>query len=111
VAKAPRPVLVVRWKGARQREEVCYLATGLSIIGRGSESEILLLEKSISRRHASLRLEDGEAYLTDLESGNGCYVNGERLPPVDPRKLNDGDVIRLGELEMVYWSMRPRSDD
>jgi pSer/pThr/pTyr-binding forkhead associated (FHA) protein len=57
------------------------------------------VEKGVSRRHASIiRRDTGSLSLVDLESGNGTFLNGQRLVPNQPRILRDGDEIRLGHL-------------
>ncbi len=57
------------------------------------------VEKGVSRRHASIiRRDSGSLSLVDQESGNGTFLNGQRLVPNQPRILRDGDEIRLGHL-------------
>src|SRR4029079_1661392 len=50
--------------------------------------------KSISRRHIEIRSEGKTYRLVDLGSGNGVYVNGQKVENVI---LKDGDDIRIGE--------------
>ena len=62
------------------------------------------LEKGVSRRHAMIEIAHGSAFLRDLHSRNGTYLNGQQLPPYEPRALCDGDEIRLGTLAIhVYF--------
>ncbi len=42
------------------------------IVGR--EGHIYIADKSVSRKHAEIKIIDGEIRLRDLESGNGTYV-------------------------------------
>lgn len=67
---------------------------GETILGRDASCDVLLLEKSVSRRHAALVLNGGSAVLRDLGSRNGTWVNGLRL--ASGRRLRPGDRIRLG---------------
>lgn len=56
------------------------------------------LELGVSRRHAKLKVNDGEITLIDLNSSNGTFLNGQRLVPNQPRVLHNGDEVRVGKL-------------
>lgn len=58
------------------------------------------LDKGVSRRHASIVLKDGTLNIIDKDSGNGTFLNGQKLIPEQPRVLRNGDDIRLGRLSM-----------
>jgi putative ABC transport system ATP-binding protein len=101
---APPAALVFRngpWAGRRwelRRE-------GIVAIGRSPESHLVLDDRSVSWRHARLREQHGQWYVEDLGSTNGTRVNNE--PVVGgPRALRDGDVLRLGEIELVFQVAR-----
>lgn len=64
------------------------------VIGRGSECEIVLPERQISREHAQIERDDSGYLLRDLGSKNGTYVNNQELRD-KPYRLKDGDEIRL----------------
>jgi pSer/pThr/pTyr-binding forkhead associated (FHA) protein len=68
-------------------------------VGRAEENTIRLTERNISRRHARLeRREDGWV-VRDLESYNGCFLNGMR---VDGRQaVQHGDVLELGDYQLI----------
>ena len=61
--------------------------------------EIRLNDESVSRRHASLRVADGEVELTDQGSRNGVRVNGERI--YGRVTLKPGDKIQVGIYELA----------
>ena len=61
-------------------------------------ADITFDDPEISRRHASIRPADGTVELSDLGSANGTFVNGERIQ--EPRRLGDGDLIRLGRTSL-----------
>ncbi len=63
------------------------------IVGRGREADILLNEKMISRKHASITVSDGAVHLRDLGSSNGIFLNGNR---VYDEMLGIGDRILVG---------------
>jgi hypothetical protein len=66
------------------------------IIGRSSQCDVRLEgDSQLSRRHAQLVLENGRILLTDLGSGNGTFVDDQRIDPNTATPLSDGQVIRL----------------
>jgi FHA domain len=56
--------------------------------------------QGVSRLHAVIRRGVEHVYVSDLESANGTFVNGQRLPPGEERILAHGDVIALGGLKI-----------
>ncbi|MBN1955112.1 MAG: FHA domain-containing protein [Anaerolineae bacterium] len=65
------------------------------LIGRGSDCDITLPKRQVSRHHARIeRRSDGFFVLRDLGSKNGTYVNGEEVSG-PPRILQDGDEIQI----------------
>ncbi len=51
--------------------------------------------KIISRRHATIELDDNRFYLMDLKSTNGTSLNSQRISPKEKRLLTDGDTIEF----------------
>jgi FHA domain-containing protein len=70
-------------------------------IGRSEESEILLVDPSVSRTHAVVEIEAGGAVVRDLGSTNGTFVNGRRI---DVARLGDGDELVFGNTKMRFES-------
>jgi FHA domain len=68
-------------------------------LGRSTSADIILDDATVSRRHAVIAQQNGEAVLLDDRSRNGLLLNGER---VSRAVLRDGDVIQLGEVVMRY---------
>ena len=56
----------------------------------------------ISRNQARITMNRRRYHLTDLDSANGTYVNGQRLAPGVPRPLRDDDRIRLGRVVLRF---------
>jgi hypothetical protein len=75
------------------------LEAEVTTIGTAPGSTVQLSDAGVSRKHAGIRKADGGFELADLGSTNGVYVNGEK---VARRKLELGDVIRVGATEMVF---------
>ncbi len=57
---------------------------------------------AISRRHASIKIENGQVVLEDNFSTNGTFVNGDKIPGGQTRQLKSGDVIKLANEEFDY---------
>jgi len=52
----------------------------------------------VSRRHAFIRQTEKGYEIIDLESTNGTQLNGIRMVPKQPYNLENGSVIRVGNL-------------
>jgi two-component system, cell cycle response regulator len=63
------------------------------VLGRRDDADLALRDDGVSRRHATIRVDDGQALVRDAESQNGIYVGGER---VREARLSDGDRFQLG---------------
>ncbi len=81
-------------------------------IGRAPNSDVLLSkDKLTSRRHATIRYENGNYVLYDERSANGTFVNGQQLEDKTPRTLQDNDHIGIGEHEMTFHAYKSPSSD
>jgi len=68
-------------------------------IGRGSDNELVLDTKHISRYHAVLLAGPVHTSIEDLNSTNGVFVNGKR---VSRHILKDGDRVTVGRTQFRY---------
>lgn len=73
------------------------LREGSTSIGRSDENDILVASPLVSRHHARLTADKEGCTLTDLGSGNGTFVNGERVDGT--RRLVPGDVVDVAGAE------------
>jgi DNA-binding winged helix-turn-helix (wHTH) protein len=92
-----RPVPRVVW-GRR----VLPLVEGENVLGRTEDASVRIDAPGISRRHALIRVQGGEATLEDLGSKNGTHLRGSRLE--SPVPLHDGEVFVLGEVALLFRS-------
>ncbi len=79
-----------------ERHEVALEGT-LATVGRDPSSDLILNDVKCSRRHAVLEAGPQGLAIRDAGSANGVYVNGAR---VERMALQDGDVVRLGDIEI-----------
>jgi hypothetical protein len=78
-----------------------YLRNECSItIGRSLEGDIIFpSDRSISRKHAQIKIEPNGIFLIDLKSTLGTFLNGNRIPPQEKIPLarnGSGNLIKLG---------------
>ncbi len=67
-------------------------------IGRDPKCEVFLNDRTVSRRHAHLSLQDGRARIEDLGSLNGTWVDGAIVSQSD---LHSGSTIQIGTFKMI----------
>jgi FHA domain-containing protein len=75
------------------------LAKDRVIIGRLGESDLVLSDPGVSRRHAEVRREDGRYVIADLGSTNGTMVNEATI---GERELEEGDRITVGRTVLEF---------
>ena len=80
-----------------------YIEKDEFIIGRSPESDVLLDDITVSRRHALLKKDEDEYRLIDSGSLNGSYLNGNI---VDEAILSNGDRIQIGKYIFLYFSTK-----
>lgn len=79
------------------------LRNGSNVIGRGTDSDLQLLDQGISRRHVDIQYDGNFATAYDLGSTNGTTVNGHEI---SSQMLRHGDVIRVGHTRIVFHQER-----
>ncbi|HEX2950052.1 MAG TPA: FHA domain-containing protein [Armatimonadota bacterium] len=81
-------------------ERVYELSDEQVLIGRRDDCAVCLSGNTISRRHAQIRHEDGQFYLSDMGSTNGTMLNGETL--IGEEQLRDRDEIGVGIYKLIF---------
>jgi DNA-binding winged helix-turn-helix (wHTH) protein len=95
---APAPGVRLSYRLLFEDREIT-LRPGENVLGRVDEGVLWIDSPSVSRRHARIRVEGGQATLEDLGSKNGTFWRGERVS--SPVVLADGDEIRLGKVPLI----------
>jgi transcriptional regulator with PAS, ATPase and Fis domain len=77
-------------------------------IGRteGPDVDLVVPDRLLSRKHASVSRRGPVFELVDHDSKNGSFVDGERS---SRRALRDGSVVRLGSTLFVFTQIRPHA--
>jgi pSer/pThr/pTyr-binding forkhead associated (FHA) protein len=76
-----------------------------TVFGRHAECDVLLTEGHTSRRHARLLLTADGAWLEDLGSSNGTFINGSRI--TGRVRINSGDRLRFDIEEYDFRMAAP----
>jgi len=101
----PETLLVVIAAGPGQEGQRFRLARRTTAVGANPENNICFPLPSVSGRHAEFQLfPSGALFVQDLNSTNGVFVQGVRLPPGGRAELQAGAQVSLGSavrLEVV----------
>ena len=105
-----RPVLVVLQ--GQSIGQTVKLDKERTIVGRGSQADLVLRDEIASRQHAeimhlSLEGDCVEYYVNDLDSTNGTFLNGTKV--TSQQLLQDGDKIKIGN-HLVKFAMLDESE-
>jgi adenylate cyclase len=87
---------------ADDERKVFYLAKDTVVIGKLPENDIELADNTVSRQHCRLQRTAKGFRLSDMNSTNGCYVNGRR---VQSKLLEVGDKITIGRTILSYLAL------
>jgi general secretion pathway protein A len=79
------------------------LKPGRLVIGRTPDNDLQIDSKFISRHHCQLVTQPDSCLIEDLNSTNGIFVQSKR---VRRHNLNDGDVVQVGQHEIMYIDER-----
>lgn len=91
-------VLIVR--SGSQAGATFTLSDPLTRLGRHPDSEIMLDDITVSRRHADVERTATGYVARDAGSLNGTYVNHQRI---DESPLRQGDELQVGKFRLVFF--------
>lgn len=87
------PVLAIAGKGRIPLDKK-------TTVGRGEKCDVVIVDPEVSRTHCRIEIEGDEAWVEDLRSLNGTFVNGVRVLSRHP--LRDGDEIALAGSKTTF---------
>jgi hypothetical protein len=93
------PRLLVSGPDTGGEQRTYDLVTPVTLLGRGTDCDLRLVDPGVSRHHAELRVENDQVVLVDRGSTNGTFVNGQ---PVRRVVLTDGTQVTLGRTTLVF---------
>ena len=90
------------------RLEKRYIVSPLGLkIGRAAPADIILADSRVSRSHCQIELMDNELQVSDLNSTNGTFVDGERVD--GSTVLPVGSVLKVGDITFKH-EVRSRAE-
>jgi len=92
-----KPKLVVKKSGEQVKR--ITISVDKFKIGRSKKNDLVLEGVFVSRKHSVIEVKDGVYILTDNNSTDGTYINGEKI---QTRQLEDGDEIQIGDFDLVF---------
>jgi hypothetical protein len=85
--------------GKRKGQRLTLSEGKVFTVGRSSTNDLALRDHKVSRIHCQLEMTDAVCTLSDLNSTNGTYVNGEK---VKEKALKPGDHVAIGLTSLLY---------
>lgn len=99
------PKMIISLDGVVLRE--VQLTKDRVTLGRRPYNDIVIDHLAVSGEHAVLQISGSEAFIEDLNSTNGTYINGKT---VKKQLLKNDDVIEIGKYRIQYVSEAGAAD-
>jgi hypothetical protein len=80
------------------------LGSSIVSVGRSPANQLKVNDPDASWFHAQICPQEQSHIVVDLESRNGTFVNGQKLPPNTPHRLNVNDTVRFGNTTFTYMT-------
>ena len=84
-------------KGETKGKEVT-ITKASAVIGRDPEADVVVASPKVSRKHCRIEVHGDKAVLVDEGSGNGTFINGQKVTQAE---LHPGDKVVVGPLGFV----------
>jgi pSer/pThr/pTyr-binding forkhead associated (FHA) protein len=95
-------MLTLILKEGSDEAKTLHVSQDVVTLGRSKENIIILRNIKASRHHAKIERIGGTYQISDLGSGNGTRVNGQKI---DFQALNTGDEIKIGDATVTLKSI------
>jgi pSer/pThr/pTyr-binding forkhead associated (FHA) protein len=99
-AQGPRGSRLIIMNGPEDGRVFVFSKSPVGIGRQDSNDVPILLDPSVSRKHARVVREGAECFIEDLNSAYGTYVDDQRI--TGRRGLSDSSMIRIGETELAF---------
>ncbi len=100
VNSLPKDTAVLIVRSGAQAGERFELEDDVTHLGRHPDSEIMLDDITVSRRHVTIERTPQGYMVSDAGSLNGTYINQQR---VDRALLRHGDELQIGKFRLVLF--------
>ncbi|MCU1503319.1 MAG: putative signal transduction protein [Ilumatobacteraceae bacterium] len=101
ISELPEGVASLIVRNGPQAGDTLTLADKLTRLGRHPDSEIMLEDITVSRRHAEIERAETAYLVRDVGSLNGTYLNQQRID--EPTPLHHGDEVQVGKFRLVFF--------
>jgi pSer/pThr/pTyr-binding forkhead associated (FHA) protein len=96
----------LKFQNLRLKEYIFPERTKVTV-GRHRKNDIVLSDHTVSRHHGRFLRDGSDLIVTDEGSKNGTIVNGIK---VESARLENGDVIRIGDNLIMVLSVSPNAE-
>lgn len=90
------------------RQPAFWVTEKLYSIGSDNDNQLIINDPKVDKLHAKLIGEDDKFLLKDNNSSSGCFINGQRITQ---KEILPGDIIRLGNTELIVLDPRRLQED
>lgn len=89
---------------SQKTNEQFYITKPETVIGKERKKVDICIsnDPTISRKHCSITIQNGQFYLSDIGSSNGTYFGGKRLALNHPVRLQDGDRFTISDQTFLF---------
>ena len=98
---AKKSFLVLIYPAGPQMGKRYELTKRETVIGRGSDVDLVVERESVSRKHAQVERRGNNYWIVDLKSTNGTYLNDVAI---NEAQLRDGDFVKVGNAIYKFLS-------
>ena len=95
--------------GERGKADKEFTLGDTASLGRHPSQDIQILDRVVSKEHASIIRRQHQYYLADLGSRNGTFLNGQRVQGSVP--IQDGDEVLMGNTRMLFKADQAKAVD
>ncbi|XP_078045157.1 mutator 2 [Augochlora pura] len=89
--------------GALKIGSILYpINEGITNIGRHPRCNIVLIDQTVSKKHAKIESNNGELWICDLNSSNKTKLNSSILRPGRYYELKSGSIVKFGMVQAIY---------
>lgn len=78
-----------------------HVSSETCLVGRSPKCDVVIPVDGMSRRHCQIEMINGEVFVTDLESTNGVFIEGVRIPVNQPTHYATFLTLSFGAVSSV----------
>ncbi len=87
------------WLVDSRAQQLALRTDGPTRIGRALDNDLVISDTTVSQHHAVISFDNGRAFVRDLGSSNGTFLEGRRIRG---GRLTDGSVVKFGQVALAF---------